>query len=321
MTSLLLCVLLACTLVSTLEYSNVSNEYIVMFNSYMAHEDHQHVLRGALVGMDNQWHIIKRNNAASKFPSDFALISVLGETVVGLLKHQTFVKHVFPQRRIVNPLQGYQDDAEEVEEEEDIIATNSTIWGRYHRGFPSFNVDGLVHLPGTRKLHSSVFQVTDLFNAQELWKKYSGTNVNVAIFDTGLRRGHSHFKNVIDITNWTDEDSTEDGLGHGTFVAGMRTQTLTTPLQSYIHHTHRSPLTTPTDSHIGVVASSSECLGFAPDANLHIYRVFTINRGTSFKYTISCLSTSCSYLIQCHIHHGSWTHSTTRSGQGLTCST
>ena len=202
----------------------------------MAHEDHQHVLRDALVGMDNQWHIIKRNNAASKFPSDFALISVLGETVVGLLKHQTFVKHVIPQRRIVNPLQGYQDDAnEEVDEEEDIIATNSTIWGRYHRGFPSFNVDGLVHLPGTRKLHSSVFQVTDLFNAQELWKKYSGTNVNVAIFDTGLRRGHPHFKNVIDITNWTDEDSTEDGLGHGTFVAG----------NSNSHHSHSSPIIHP----------------------------------------------------------------------------
>lgn len=30
---------------------------------------------------------------------------------------------------------------------------------------------------------------------------------------------------------------------------------------------------------LGVVASSSECLGFAPDANLYIYRVFTNNRG------------------------------------------
>ena len=34
------------------------------------------------------------------------------------------------------------------------------------------------------------------------------------------------------------------GLGHGTFVAG-------------------------------VIASSRECLGFAPDAELHIFRVFT----------------------------------------------
>ena len=28
----------------------------------------------------------------------------------------------------------------------------------------------------------------------------------------------------------------------------------------------------------GVIASSKECLGFAPDAELHIYRVFTNNQ-------------------------------------------
>ena len=48
-------------------------------------------------------------------------------------------------------------------------------------------------------------------------------------------------------TNWTNEKTLEDGLGHGTFVAG-------------------------------VIASSKECLGFAPDAELHIYRVFTNNQ-------------------------------------------
>jgi hypothetical protein len=232
MKAVLLCFLLAFNLASTLEFSNVSNEYIVMFNSYMPHEEHQHILQDALVGMDNQWHIIKRNNAASKFPSDFALISVLGDGVVRLLKHQAFVKHVIPQRRIVNPLKGYQID------EEDVL-TNSTLWGRYHRGFPDFNADGNIHMPGLRKLQS-VFQVTDLFNAPELWGKHTGTGVNVAIFDTGLRRGHSHFRNVIDITNWTDEDSTEDGLGHGTFVAGLH-QALTLArlfVTSHILHQH-----------------------------------------------------------------------------------
>lgn len=44
------------------------------------------------------------------------------------------------------------------------------------------------------------------------------------------------------------------GLGHGTFVAG-------------------------------VVASSRECLGFAPDAELHIFRVFT-NSQVHFLYKI-----------------------------------
>lgn len=45
-------------------------------------------------------------------------------------------------------------------------------------------------------------------------------------------------------TNWTNEKSLDDGVSHGTFVAG-------------------------------VIASSKECLGLAPDAELHIYKVFT----------------------------------------------
>ena len=76
----------------------------------------------------------------------------------------------------------------------------------------------------------------------------SGTGVRVAVFDTGLRRSHPHFRNIMDITNWTNEDTMDDGLGHGTFVAG-------------------------------VIASQSECLGFAPDSQIHIFRVFTNNRG------------------------------------------
>ena len=71
-----------------------------------------------------------------------------------------------------------------------------------------------------------------------------GKGVRVAIFDTGLPQNHPHFRHVRDRSNWTDEKSLEDGLGHGTFVAG-------------------------------VIASSSECLGFAPDSDLYIFRVFT----------------------------------------------
>lgn len=237
--------------VESVQADNVKNEYIVIFNKYMEHDAHEHLLQDSLVGMENEWHIIKRNNPASMFPSDFALISTTNTNVIGLLEHLNFVRHVIPQKRIVNPLQGYDEDLSDFqqdlqEEDPSTHLVNGTQQGRYHRWFPESETDNL-HLPGTRKLHSSVFQVTDMFNAHDLWKKHTGSTVNVAIFDTGLRRGHPHFRNVVDITNWTDEDSTEDGLGHGTFVTG-------------------------------VIASSSECLGFAPDANIHVYRVFTNNR-------------------------------------------
>ncbi|KAJ8303005.1 hypothetical protein KUTeg_019401 [Tegillarca granosa] len=78
---------------------------------------------------------------------------------------------------------------------------------------------------------------------------YTGSGVKVAIFDTGLSEHHNHFKKgkIKDRTNWTNEKTLDDGLGHGTFVAG-------------------------------VIASSSECLGFAPDANIYVFRVFTNNQ-------------------------------------------
>jgi len=85
-----------------------------------------------------------------------------------------------------------------------------------------------------------------LLHAQQLWDYgYTGKGVNVAIFDTGLPENHPHFRNIIERTDWTDEETAEDGLGHGTFVASV------------------------------VGGSNPECPGLAPDANIYIFRVFT----------------------------------------------
>jgi membrane-bound transcription factor site-1 protease len=54
---------------------------------------------------------------------------------------------------------------------------------------------------------------------------------------------HPHFKNIRERTDWTDEQQLDDVLGHGSFVAG-------------------------------VIASTVDCRGFAPDADLFIFRVF-----------------------------------------------
>lgn len=75
----------------------------------------------------------------------------------------------------------------------------------------------------------------------------AGEGIRVAVFDTGLARNHPHFGRVRERTDWTGENTLDDALGHGTFVAG-------------------------------VIASRAECLGFAPDADLHIFRVFTDNQ-------------------------------------------
>ncbi|MBA0657719.1 hypothetical protein Goklo_009990 [Gossypium klotzschianum] len=89
-------------------------------------------------------------------------------------------------------------------------------------------------------------QVTSLFGADALWRKgYTGAKVKMAIFDTGIRADHPHFRNIKDRTNWTNEDTLNDNLGHGTFVAGV------------------------------IAGEDAECLGFAPDTEIYAFRVFT----------------------------------------------
>lgn len=73
----------------------------------------------------------------------------------------------------------------------------------------------------------------------------TGKGVKIAIFDTGLAASHPHFKKIKERSNWTNEKTLEDGLGHGTFVAGV------------------------------IASTFKDCLGLAPDIELHIFRVFT----------------------------------------------
>eukprot|EP00959_Pyramimonas_sp_CCMP1952_P131348 2746567-Pyramimonas_sp.AAC.1 len=67
----------------------------------------------------------------------------------------------------------------------------------------------------------------------------------MAVFDTGVRSDHPHFKHIKERSNWTHENTLNDGLGHGTFVAGV------------------------------ISSRDKECHGFAPEAEIYAFRVFT----------------------------------------------
>eukprot|EP00752_Nemacystus_decipiens_P008224 g7354.t1 len=74
---------------------------------------------------------------------------------------------------------------------------------------------------------------------------FKGAGVRVAIFDTGLEAGEHDFDNVVERINWTDEDTLEDKVGHGTHIAGV------------------------------IGGRDTGCFGFAPEADLFVFRVFS----------------------------------------------
>eukprot|EP00892_Ulva_mutabilis_P010988 jgi/Ulvmu1/8261/UM041_0072.1 len=89
-------------------------------------------------------------------------------------------------------------------------------------------------------------QVSAALGAPKLWSQgYKGKNVRVGVFDTGIREGHPHIKNLRERSNWTHENTLSDELGHGTFVAGV------------------------------IGGNGDECPGLAPDVLLHTFKVFT----------------------------------------------
>lgn len=198
------------------------------------------------------WKWVERRNPASKFDTDFGLVSILDDKV-GILVEEfgkleivkdvwvdSNYKRLFGKKKRRNERVGAFVDGKKrpgkiftamsfSESEGEIYATTSNMSLSWHR-----------HILMQKS------QVTSLFGAEELWAKgYTGSKVKMAIFDTGIRANHPHFRNIKERTNWTNEDTLNDNLGHGTFVAGV------------------------------IAGKDEECLGFAPDTEIYAFRVFT----------------------------------------------
>nr|CAI5826238.1 unnamed protein product [Callosobruchus analis] len=223
-----------------LDYSSkiVENEYIVMFNSYYKNQARINYINTALnaSGISN-WKIIERENPASDYPSDFDVV-ILTDTdkLEGLnaLNSHPAIKRVTAQRMVSRTLKFI--NPEYVRYGRKSLNSKNQFWQATGRH------------TSRRLLRAVPRQITAVLQADSLWNMgITGKGIKVAIFDTGLSKTHPHFRKIKERTNWTNEKTYDDGLGHGTFVAG-------------------------------VIASSKECLGFAPDSELHIFRVFTNNQ-------------------------------------------
>lgn len=117
-----------------------------------------------------------------------------------------------------------------------------------------YNASSTAMRPGSRGLKSlkTGRSAARAMGAESLWQEgLKGQGIKVAVFDTGIRSDHPYFKHIDERTNWTKEKGLSDGLGHGTYVAGV------------------------------IASQDEQCPGFAPEAEILTFRVFT-NDQTSY---------------------------------------
>ncbi|MCD7452831.1 Membrane-bound transcription factor site-1 protease [Datura stramonium] len=225
-----------------------SRNYIVRFHQYKEAEDLHNYLQNNVKFKGWEW--IERKNPAARFPTDFGLVAIeesVKELVLENFRKLVLVKDVsldLSYQRVV---------LEEKNENIGAFINENKRAGKIFTSM-SFSKDQNYAVDNTsnmkiswkRELLMQKSQVTSLFGADSLWSRgYTGTKVKMAIFDTGIRADHPHFRNIKERTNWTNEDTLNDNLGHGTFVAGV------------------------------IAGQDEECLGFAPDTEIYAFRVFT----------------------------------------------
>ncbi|KAG7248521.1 hypothetical protein CRUP_000239, partial [Coryphaenoides rupestris] len=213
--------------------------YIVSFTGYFSAKARSLYINSALRNAGGgvlEWHIVPRENPASDFPSDFELVHMRQASPDNLLslEEHPYIKRVTPQRKVFRTLKYTPAPAEPSG------PCNDTRWTEKWQSWQTSRPLRRTSL----SIGSGFWHATGRHSSRRLLRAIPR---HVAVFDTGLSEKHPHFKNVKERTNWTNEKTLDDGLGHGTFVAG-------------------------------VIASMRECQGFAPDSELHIFRVFTNNQ-------------------------------------------
>lgn len=202
-----------------------------------------------------EWSLVPRNNPAAQFPSDFDVVTIKSaiypDDFISSIEKHPAIKSITPQRLISRTLHYFNETAHKDEPIGNLSADNYDAAKTGHRlnwlnGF-SWSGESSIGTDTRRKLLRAIpRQITSLLRADLLWNMgITGNGIKVAIFDTGLPKGHPHFRKVRERTDWTKEETFDDTLGHGTFVAGV------------------------------IASASKDCIGFAPDAELYIYRVFT----------------------------------------------
>eukprot|EP00210_Caulerpa_lentillifera_P002967 g2833.t1 len=239
-----------------------NSQYIVRFRDYRLASFWKTKLEGVLSRDRASWKWVERENPAMEHPTDFGVIQLLKmtlQTTQQLLLHESFFRDIYPDRKITRKLSMESASANHafVTDEGSVQKRPGRFQTRFSFGIDSED-DNYSYPDDHQFSHGDEFRrkllfprtgppsLTKSIGAPEIWKYgFSGSKVRVGVFDTGIRADHPHVKNIKERTNWTHQKTLNDGLGHGSFVAGV------------------------------IAGSYHGCLGLAPDVELHTFKVFT----------------------------------------------
>ena len=268
-----------------LSLGNLYDRFVVTFRDYKLVGEHKARLSQRLNARLNEtqrsaWEWVDRKNVALKYPTDFGLVAVKDRSVLDVLRSVDVVRDVFAdakmagRRELLGTTEREHKLALEMVSDSlkpgDILAKGP---GRLHTPFssdrlgePSRRGRGLISraLSFAQGFNFSSFkrsQIKSLYKPEELWKKgITGKGIKVGIFDTGVREDHPDLKNIAMRVNFTYQQSTSDGLGHGSFVAGC------------------------------IASVSPGCPSNAPDVALHTFKVFTDDQTSYTSWYLDALN-------------------------------
>lgn len=226
--------------------------YVVRFVEYRPAEEHRGYLEDGLREPPSppagSWRWVERRNPAAAYPTDFAVLEIRDEhrdAVVAAVQELGRVRDVHVDTSYSRGVLSVDRSQQQRGKRFTAMSFECEEGGG---GKEAVSCPKSNYSSGSwrRKLHMQKSHVTSLFGAERLWGRgFTGKKVKMAIFDTGIRADHPHFRNIKERTNWTNEDTLNDNLGHGTFVAGV------------------------------IAGQDAECPGFAPDTEIYAFRVFT----------------------------------------------
>ncbi|KAK4468020.1 hypothetical protein MN116_008198 [Schistosoma mekongi] len=272
-----------CCLMLSYKYvsSVVENEFIVSYHEHSCAQSRYRFLKSLLDQLLLNYTIVERWYPPSNLKekrSDFDVIKIFNLNRTGVLHFIRYmsnisqIKSVSSQKQISRVLLNHDNEYGE-------FLQNSISLETSQRNLKLFGNSQKTASSGTLPL-DPLKQPWKLLQAEYAWSRgLCGNGVRVGIFDTGLAPSdHKHFllSNIVERTDWTvdmvnksSDDSIEalDRHGHGTFVTGLIAAQ--NPNFYYWNSKQRDD-------------SNCPPWGFAPQADLFIFRVFT---DTQVSYT------------------------------------